>query len=330
MTAGVSRVQSSNRLITESASDVSAPERGLLRALLEAYWLRPENALWMFLRSVTLRRIEIQQRSLDVSCGDGVFMFLHLGGRFAPEFDVFSAVGALDQVRDEHADMFDFQGDYRPDISTRPGHPVDVGCDLKPNLLAKATRLGLYRDLVQTDNNLPLPFPADRFQTIYCNAAYWVEKIDPFLGELRRIARPGGRVVLQVKLESMREFTLEAYRSVLGERFLDIIGRGRLDCWPTLADRATWESRFARAGLRIEDASPFVTRTHAHLWDIGLRPLAPLLVRMANAITPQTRAAIKRDWVDLWSDLLAPFAKPEIDLYSGPAEPAEIQYVLSL
>ncbi len=302
----------------------------LLRSFLNAYWLRPENALWMYLRSMALRTVSLDRPCADISCGDGVFTFLHLGGRFAPAFDVFMAVDGLDRVRDEHADMFDCDApSYRPEIVSPPVHRVDVGLDLKPNLLAKAGQLGLYDRLVEADNNRPLPVADQAFATIYCNAAYWVEDIDGFLSELRRVVRKNGSVVLQVKLDSMRSYTLEAFRGALGNRFLDIIGRGRVECWPTLANRNTWESRFSRAGLRIVEATPFVTRTHAHLWDVGLRPLAPLLIRMAESLSPSARTDIKRDWVDLWCELLRPFCDAGLDLLDGSAEPAEIQYVLT-
>ena len=145
---------------------------------------------------------------------------------------------------------------------------------------------------------------------------------------MRRITRPGGRIILQVKLDSMRRYTLEAYEAALGRRFLEIIGRGRMECWPTLTDRSTWEARFDRAGLSIENATPFVTQTHAHLWDIGLRPIAPMLVRMANALSPATRAAIKTEWVDLFCELLEPLCDPSLELLPTRDEPAEIQYVL--
>jgi SAM-dependent methyltransferase len=312
-----------------SSRSSSGPDLELLRAYLQAYWLRPENALWMYLRSMALRRVEIRPPALDISCGDGVFSFLHMGGRFAPEFDVFFAVENLDQVRERHADMFDCAAEgYHPIIESRPALTIEFGCDLKPNLLAKAAALKLYSRLAQADNNHPLPFATHAFATVYCNAAYWVEHIDLFLNELRRITRPGGRIILQVKLDSMRGYTLGRFGNILGDRFLDIIDRGRADCWPTVADRPTWESRFVRAGLRIHEATPFVTRTHAHIWDIGVRPIAPLLVRMTEAISPTLRAGIKQDWVSLWCDLLEPFARSDLDLLSGPTAPAEIQYVL--
>lgn len=301
-----------------------------LRRFLQAYWLRPENALWMTLRSMALAPIRFARPSADICCGDGVFTFLHLGGAFDPNFDVFRSVANLERVTQSHADMFDHADEtYDPGIMKRPSETLEVGIDLKPTLLAKAGRLGLYDRLVQHDGNRALPFAEAEFSTVYCNAAYWVEDIARFLEELRRITRPGGRVILQVKLEAMRDYTLEAHRSVLGDRFMEIIGRGRVACWPSLTDRAAWEARFTSAGLSIVRATPFVTKTHAHIWDIGLRPVAPMLVKMAGALQPETRAAIKREWVDLLAELLEPFCRFDLNLLPGPDEPAEIQYELT-
>ncbi len=302
----------------------------LLRRFVQAYWLRPENALWMTLRSEILSQCPLECPSIDLSCGDGVFSFLHCGGVFDPTFDVFTSIAELDRVGDEHADMFDcVADDYQPVIVSPPIDTIDVGTDIKKNMLAKARVLKLYSRLVEHDNNQPLPFENDSFQTVYCNAAYWVANIDQFLTEMARITHPNGRIILQVKLDSMRRYTLGAYQGVLGDRFLDIIDRGRSTSWPTIANRATWEARFATSGLSVETITPFITRTHAHIWDIGLRPIAPLLARMTRALTPKTRASIKREWVDLFCELLEPLCDPDVDLFAVKDEPAEVQYVLT-
>lgn len=301
----------------------------LLRRFIQTYWLRPENALWMTLRSDALSRYPLEHPSIDLSCGDGVFSFLHFGGEFDPAFDVFTSVTAVDSRSDGRADMFDHMAeDYQPLITSPPGDTIDVGTDVKQTALRKAARLDFYGRLVEHDNNDPLPFEDNAFRAVYCNSAYWVREIDRFLAELARITQPGGHVVLQVKLASLARYTLAAHRAILGDRFLDIIDRGRSECWPSLADRSTWESRFTAANLSIVDATPFVTKTHAHIWDIGLRPIAPLLVKMTKAIAAETRAAIKREWVGLFCELLGPLCEPDLDLSGTPDEPAEIQYVL--
>lgn len=312
----------------EALHPMSTAER--FRRYLSAYWLRPENALWMTLRSMALSEVEWARPSLDVCCGDGVFTYLHLGGVFEDDFDVFTSVGKLDKVTHQHADMFDHADDhYRPGIISPAFLTVDVGTDHKQTLLTKASRLHLYDQLEEHDGNRTFPFEGETFQTVYCNAAYWIHEIDSFLKELGRITQRQGHIILQVKLDSMDRYNLSSLAEMLGGPCLDIIGRGRVDCWPTLTDRSSWEKRFARAGLDILKATPFVTRTHAHLWDIGLRPIAPMLIKMAQAIDPQTRSDIKQEWIELFLELLGPLCDPDLDLFPGQDEPAEIQFVLS-
>ena len=53
-------------------------------------------------------------------------------------------------------------------------------------MLAKAERLRFYDRLFKHDHNHRLPFLDASFQTIYCNAAYWVRNVNGFLSELRR------------------------------------------------------------------------------------------------------------------------------------------------
>jgi len=317
--------------VTQSRSTArQVAARDKLRRFLSAYWLRPENAFWMVLRSDALEAVPFASPALDLCCGDGVFSFLHAGGRFAPDFDVFTSVGGLDRVNEDHADMFDHVDDfYRPKIISPPELRIDCGTDVKDTLLTKASRLDLYHRLIPHDGNKPLPFAPDAFETVYCNAAYWIEPVDDFLSEIARITRPGGTVVLQVKLDSIKRYTMERHRDRLGDRWLDIINRGRFDTWPSLCDRTTWEGRFERAGLEMLADVPFVTPTHAHVWDIGLRPVAPLLTRTMNAINDSMRAEIKRDWVDLFCELLSPLCDPSFDLFATPGEPVEIQYVLT-
>jgi SAM-dependent methyltransferase len=308
----------------------SIERRQLLEKFLEAYWLRPENALWMALRSEALSAYRFDPTCADFCCGDGLFSFLHHGGVLDPDFDVFEAVRDVRPGDSESVDMFDHvTDDYQPKVLCPAARILDVGTDIKETMLAKAARLKLFGKLVRHDHNRPAPFPAGSFRTIYCNAAYWMTEVHAFLTDLRRLLMPVGRAVLHVKLDAMRRAGLEDYRGVLGDRFVEIIMGRRLESWPSLAGRGEWESRFARAGLQVADARPIACIGHAQIWNVGLRPIAPLLIRMANALTPETRAAIKRDWVALMLNLAEPLFNPALNLGGQGAEPVEMQYVLS-
>jgi SAM-dependent methyltransferase len=283
----------------------------------------------MTLRSDVLSACAWERPCADLCCGDGLFSFLHRGGELDPAFDVFWPTAAAQEALPAGRDMFDHHSDaYAPPIRVPAAEPVDLGTDVKPSLLSKASRLNLYGRLVRHDHNEPLPFASASFRFVYCNAAYWVRNIDAFLRELGRIVEPGGKVVLHVKLDAFHKVSLNAHRRVLGPRFLERIVGDRLRSWPTLAGRRTWESRFRSARLVIDGEAPFITETHLRLWEVGLRPIAPLLMRMANAIDAKTRAAIKQEWVALLIDLTAPFCDPGFSLSGSASEPGEIQYVL--
>lgn len=326
-------VEPSSRSSTDPVSptaEATGHPTDKLRAYLNAYWLRPENAMWMTLRSDALACSSRSGYDLDLGCGDGVFSFIHGGGRLEPAFDVFHSVELAGDTHGKRLDMFDHIDErYHPIVSRDPNRAIRTGTDLKPTLLAKACRLNVYEELLQHDLNEPLPFPDESFETVHCNMAYWVCNVDGLLGEMRRITVSGGRILLHVKLDAIRDCTLAKHAADLGPKFLDIIGRDRFDSWPTLADPSTWEHRFHRAGLQIEQAIALATTTHAHLWDVGLRPIAPLLIRMANGLDPAERASIKSDWVELFHTLAEPLCDRDLDLGSRKGEPVEMQYELS-
>jgi len=322
---------------TEVNSKLKFPREERLKQYLFAYWLRPENAMWMTLRSEALAEVPLLRPSADFCCGDGIFTFLHAGGVLDPTFDIFCVTKAEskadslgNRVSSHSHDMFDCVSDaYCPTILEAPSEMVDEGMDLKDSLLEKASRLRFYNRTIAHDCNQRLPFVDESLQTIYCNSAYWVREIDRFLREIGRVLRPGGVAVLHVNLDTMKRCNLNEFRGVLGNRFLEIVTGDRLDNWVTLCDRATWERRFQQAGLSVKSQIPLATTTHARLWDVGLRPLAPLLVRLANAADPKTRAAVKRDWVELMCHLTLPLCDPSLSLDSRKSEAVEIQYVLT-
>jgi ubiquinone/menaquinone biosynthesis C-methylase UbiE len=84
-----------------------------------------------------------------------------------------------------------------------PHYPDDltlIGVDLSPDMLAvaraRAEQLGRALELLEADAQ-DLPFPDNSFDTVVCTYAL-CSVLDDFLavGEMRRVLRPGGRLIL--------------------------------------------------------------------------------------------------------------------------------------
>lgn len=105
----------------------------------------------------------------------------------------------------------------------RSGFDV-TGIDIDPSRYAKAIE-ELSLTVVACDIEAgPLPFPDDSFDCVLCNEVFEHLRIDPLaaLGELRRVLRPGGLLLLSTP-------NLRSYRGVLN---LVVHGRG----WAVGAD----------------------------------------------------------------------------------------------
>lgn len=69
-----------------------------------------------------------------------------------------------------------------------------VGTDISPELIEEARRR-LPEVTFQVDNALHLSFPDGAFDAVYGSSILHHLEIDPALGEIRRVLRPGGRMV---------------------------------------------------------------------------------------------------------------------------------------
>lgn len=302
----------------------------LLRKFLNVYWLRPETALWRALDCKAMEDIEFQSPSLDLSCGDGVFSYVFAGGDFDHSFDVYKGTDNLDKFF-EGEDIYDAAPEeYDPAVTAEPERRFAVGTDWKGDLLEKAEQLDLHDELVQHDNNEPLPFDDDRFKTVFSNSAYWIDNLDLHLEEIRRVLHPEGRAVLVLMTEHVHSFIEHLYdewADELGQEVIDILERDRMTNKPSLHDVDGWEKTVEDAGFDVVEKRVGVTWWHAAMWDVGLRPISTHLIRMANALSDEQRRAIKSDWIDTWYQLLEPFYKQGFDM-GVDQEPPEVVLVL--
>lgn len=284
--------------------------RKRVKNFLNIFWLRPENAMYTSLRSKSLDGYKFKKKSLDISCGDGIFTFTHLGGEFDTNFDIFlpSSVDKLNRVRLNNYDIFNtYSPKYSPKVIKRPEYRIDYGIDWKNNLLKKAKKIDLYKNLNYQNNEKPIKiFPNNYFDSVYSNSIYWIKNLELHTKEIIRITKKGGHILLHIKNLQILKYRAQNYVNFFDNKLAKIIDRGRESNKKGLRTHQWWINFFKRNNLKIVDIKPVTAKEHAVIWDIGLRPFAPMLIEMANSTKSNVRKKIKKQWIEHVYDLLYP------------------------
>ncbi|WP_435875110.1 class I SAM-dependent methyltransferase [Nonomuraea fuscirosea] len=145
---------------------------------------------------------------------------------------------------------------------------VVTGVDASAGMLELARRrLGDDADLRVADLAGPLPFPDETFDDVIASLVlHYLEDWGPALAELRRVLKPGGRLLVSVD----HPFSVTLFQQLAGEKPRYFETRSRTDEW-TLGGRTVqmrfWDrplhamtEAFTAAGFRIRVVSepPFV------------------------------------------------------------------------
>lgn len=300
--------------------------------LLNAFWLRPETALWREIDIRAMESFQFRSPSLDLGCGDGLFSFIRAGGGLDESFDAFRSVAGLDEFFD-NVDVFDAYDEALNIVVTRrPRYGIDCGFDHKENLLKKARQLGFYRELKAGDANQRLPFPDRSFDSVFSNIVYWLDDPQMTIREIARVLRAGGQACLMLPNLTLPEFSF--YHQLFVKTgdpqwsFLEKLDRGRFaDNIRQARSGGAWVSMFDNAGLRVAGHVAHLSKTVIQIWDIGLRPLFPVLRRMTDCVAPGELRGIKREWVATLRQFLEPIVRMDASLGQG-AEPAFHCYIL--
>lgn len=297
-----------------------------LQQLLSVYWLRPETALWREIDIRTMGAFEMSSPSLDLGCGDGTFSFIRADGKFESGYDAFRSVSQLDKFF-QNVDVFDsYNESLSVAVAKKPQYQIDVGFDHKVNLLKKAGQLGLYGALKQGDANQPLPFPEAMFNSVFSNIVYWLDSPQAAISEISRILKPGGRACVMLPNVTFPQFSFYNQLYVKGGdsrwKFLEMLDRGRFaDNIRQAKSLAEWQAMFEQAGLKIERHHAHLSKLTIQAWDIGLRPLFPVLLEMANEVPAEKFLAIKGKWVQTMMAFIEPLIEIDREV-PGDEEPA--------
>ncbi|MBP2233300.1 SAM-dependent methyltransferase [Azospirillum agricola] len=276
-----------------------------MRPLMEIFWLRPETAAWRSCDCLALHEVEFTGPIADVGCGDGLFSFTRAGGRLNSAYDMFSTVNELEEFFDK-VDIYDHfdENTTIPIVTEKPLYDIDVGVDQKLSLLKKAYSLGFYNEVRPADANESLPLEDGRFYTIYSNIVYWLDNYRNTLREMRRALAEDGQIILQLPNITMRDYSFFQRLYVrTGDpswEWLHLIDRGRSDNIRQCKTYAEWKEIFSDEGLRIVHHRNYLSKNILEAWDIGLRPISPFLIEMANGLPPEKRLDIKERWVEAY------------------------------
>jgi SAM-dependent methyltransferase len=289
-----------------------ASTRKLLENFLNVFWLRPETALWRTIDVLAMDAFAFGAPSLDLGCGDGIFSFIRAGGEFEESFDIFQSVGEIEKYFD-NVDIYNHFDANKvcPIVTKAPRYKINIALDHKEALLKKAATIGFYDKMVCHDANHKLPFEGNTFKTIFSNIIYWLDNPVDVFKEINRILMPNGRALVMLPNDSLKEYSFY-YRLYVktGDnrwKWLEKIDRGRLsDNIKHTNDDKTWREIFAESSLEVIKHSMHISKTVVEVWDIGLRPLFPLLFKMTSKLDTQEHAQIKKEWIALFSDLLFP------------------------
>lgn len=245
--------------------------------------------MWRELDIRAMKDFSVLSPSLDIGCGDGIFSFIRAGGGFDLNYDAFRLIDNLDQFF-QNVDVFDtYSKTDKPDILNKPSYQIDLGFDHKDNLLSKANQLGLYHATRQGDANESLPFHDNEFNSIFSNIIYWLNKPEQTIKEISRILAPGGTACLMLPNSVFPEYSFYNQLFVKTRdpkwQFLEKLDRGRFaDNVRQARKEEDWMQIFDACQLEVVSHKRHLSSLCIQMWDIGLRPLFPVLLKMANAI----------------------------------------------
>jgi len=81
-----------------------------------------------------------------------------------------------------------------------------------------------------------------------------------------------------------------------------------------------WIEIIKNAGFHIISHKRHLSKTLLQIWDIGLRPIFPLLHKTMMEVHVQRRAALKQEWMNVFKKFIDPLLEAE-EQFLNNAEP---------
>jgi SAM-dependent methyltransferase len=303
-----------------------------LRQLLSLHWLRPETALWRAFDCLLMEEAPFAGKAADLGCGDGTLSYIMAGGKIS-NHDSYRHVASLDSFS-QGSDIYDKIVDDNEALDMDNDllrYKYHFGIDHKAGLISKANMLGgFYENTLFQDLNRPLPFADASFDTAFSNILYWLDDLDSVLTEWRRILAPSARLHLFVPNHTFKEKAWLYYMAPHAghKEYYNFFDRGYNGLIRHAYGSREWEALFEKNGFKVSRHIKYLTDPVMEIWNIGTRPISPLLIEMAAHLPPEKRDQIKEEWVSYFSGFFSPIIAGEFGKTPREGEYAFHFYVL--
>lgn len=287
---------------------ISSP---FLQHYLNAYWLRPETAIWRTIEAeILISRNCLQEPLLDLGCGDGVNISIVKDNTFSEEFDTFQS------VKLEQKDIYDyFDESYAPAFSHRAEEKIACGLDIKETQVQKSRRLGTYAEIVQGDIHA-LPWNKPTFRTVYSNVIKDFEPVAPILREAHRVLFDDGTLVLTTPNQNFKKnlyFINEAKKYEqqgeleMAKKYL-AYDRGRSIYSATQRTAEEWMQELQQAGFEVIEIITYASPELIQLFDIGTRAFSIDFIRAYQQYRKEGKGPmLKRMALPIIQELFSPY-----------------------
>jgi len=287
-----------------------------LSQLLQIHWLRPETALWRTFDCLLMEKYgNISGNSIDLGCGDGTMSYIMAGGAIE-KYDVFMDVGQL-QNYNAGTDIHNRNPGFSLKIdNANLRYQFKLGVDHKAGLINKARRFsGFYSNVAISDLNKKLDFEDGYFDSAFSNILYWLENIDSVLAEWHRVLKDKAKLYLFVPTASFRKKAWLYYSAPHAgdKKYLNYFDRGYSSLIHHCYNTTQWSAFFQRNGFAVADHHLYLTNPVMDIWNIGTRPISPLIINMSNMLSDGNRELAKSEWIDYFSRFFTPIIEGEFE-----------------
>ncbi len=184
------------------------------------------------------------------------------------------------------------------------GERLEAGIDLDPEEVERAVQSGSYQKALCASAT-DLPFPAKSFQTVISNCVLeHIPDIDTTLREIRRVLKPGGRLLFTVPSECYTNGSF--FRGLLTGMGFAGLGKLYIDRLNGLFrhhhvdDAKTWKKRLGKAGFKMERADYIIPLKAFHAYERWMFAAVPskLLKKFTGRWVFGPRGLVK--WFATW------------------------------